>query len=385
MLDYHLFKKVVTKKNGKKDKQWYYWFYDENGVRRQRSCKGCSIKAEAERYINQLPPVSSEKDSDVGTTKSDASLIVTIAEHMYLPDSDHFQRRKQYGKSVKIDTLIERRRYLDHIIQLFGQRDILTLPVSEIQKTVLTIERSGSWKNSFLEVFSEVYNEALWQGIPVVKPSFQRFVRDSKKCDVFSTDELNRLFIQDNFSSETFFLFFLVCLSAGMRLGEIRAFRAQQYMPEYKSVIIDGFLSQDSKTRNPFNKTGTEANPRFRVSMIPEKTAALLEKYIADNNRTGEEYVFLSSGKPIRQEFAEAEFARAIKKAEIPTENKKFTPHSLRYTFVTRTRRLFDANSVMMMAGHSSIEMSDHYNRPELFENIKTLMPLRDQMNLFFE
>jgi integrase len=189
----------------------------------------------------------------------------------------------------------------------------------------------------------------------VVKPSFQRFVRDSKKCDVFSTDELNRLFVPDNFSSETFFLFFLVCLSAGMRLGEIRAFRAQQYVPEYKSVIIDGFLSHDSKTRNAFNKTGTEENPRFRVSLIPDKTADLLEKYITDNNRTGEEYVFFSSGKPIRQEFAEAEFARAIKRAEIPVENKKFTPHSLRYTFVTRTRRLFDANSVMMCSFLNSL------------------------------
>ncbi|MDR1748030.1 MAG: hypothetical protein LBR47_03125 [Spirochaetaceae bacterium] len=97
-MDYHLFKKLVTKKNGKKDKQWYYWFYGENGVRRQRSCKGCSIKAEAERYINQLPPVSSEKDSCFDTTKSDSLLIATITEHMYLPDSDHFQRRKQIGK-----------------------------------------------------------------------------------------------------------------------------------------------------------------------------------------------------------------------------------------------------------------------------------------------
>jgi hypothetical protein len=224
-LDYHLFKKIVTKKNGKKEKQWYYWFYDEDGVRKQRSCKGCSIKAEAERYVSQLPPISSDRTIASGHTKSDASLIATIAERMYIPNTEHFQRRKQYGKSVKIDTLIERRRYLDQIIKLFGQRDILTLPVSEIQKTVLNIERSGSWKNSFLEVFGEIYDEALWQGISVVKPSFQRFVRDSKKRDIFSTDELNRLFVADNFSSETFFLFFLVCLSAGMRLrGQMNLF-----------------------------------------------------------------------------------------------------------------------------------------------------------------
>ncbi|MCI1208528.1 MAG: hypothetical protein LKF96_03675 [Treponema sp.] len=103
---------------------------------------------------------------------------------------------------------------------------------------------------------TEIYEEAIWQGIPVQQPAFIRFKRNSKRQSVLSTRELETLFVPRNFSSEMFYVFYLLCVSAGMRLGEVRAFRKCQFNKDKKAIIIDGFLSANG-VRNPFNKTGS--------------------------------------------------------------------------------------------------------------------------------
>jgi hypothetical protein len=65
-----------------------------------------------------------------------------------------------------------------------------------------------------------VYTETPWYDCRVQKLAFQRFAANSKKADIFTTAELDRLFKPENFIS---YLFFLLCLSGGMRIGEVRA------------------------------------------------------------------------------------------------------------------------------------------------------------------
>ena len=63
-------------------------------------------------------------------------------------------------------------------------------------------------------------------------------------------------------------------------------------------------------------------------------------------------------------------FHNAVKKAGIDTSDRKITMHSLRYTYVTRMRQLYDGELVRKMVGHAQIEMTDYYTRNELDETL---------------
>ena len=51
------------------------------------------------------------------------------------------------------------------------------------------------------------------------------------------------------------------------------------------------------------------------------------------------------------------------------------TPHSLRYTYITRMRREVAGETVQKIAGHTSLNMTDYYTRaaiPEMVEAVKS-------------
>ncbi|MDR1443776.1 MAG: site-specific integrase, partial [Treponema sp.] len=69
----------------------------------------------------------------------------------------------------------------------------------------------------------------------------------SKKADIFTTPELDRLFRPESFPNEMYYLFFLLCLSGGLRLGEVRAVRVKQIVFDRKVLIVDGFCKMNGE------------------------------------------------------------------------------------------------------------------------------------------
>jgi integrase len=259
------------------------------------------------------------------------------------------------------------------------------------------VDRSGKWKNRLLDVLGEVFTEAPRYGCKAPKPAFQRFSANSKKADIFSTEELDKIFQIENFPSEQFYLFFLLCLSGGMRLGEIRAVRAKQIIFDRKILIIDGFCKKDGR-RTVYNKKGTPDNPKFRLVYLPDITLAKIDAWIRQNAIGSDDLCFTVDGRPIRQETAEDVFYRALQAAGIiprpepapknkrgagrkkqhrehlkPSDGRKLVPHSLRYTYVSRMRRELTAAELQPMTGHTSVEMVDYYNRKVLDMAIASL------------
>lgn len=161
---YHLFKKTVPGKNGRQVRRWYYWFYDVDGKRKSRACPGCTNRADAEAYVKSLPQQCSA-----------GNLIKDIARDMFLPGSDHVMRREKLGKQASIDSLRDFRRYILYIIELWGDVEITKLTTKMIVSTLLTIERSSSWKNRLTSILKEVYAEAAWIGTVVTVPPIPRF------------------------------------------------------------------------------------------------------------------------------------------------------------------------------------------------------------------
>jgi integrase len=271
MTDYHLFKKPRVK-NGKTIHRWYYYFV-LNGRQIQKSCKRCTTKAEAEAFIAKLPRLSG----------NNAVLVKTIAETMFIPGSEHMKRRIQLGRPLDRISLNEARNKIAKIIERWGDRTLESLTVEEVGNYLFSVERSGSWKILFLANLKEVYAEASWYGCTIPIPLFPKFSRKSKKADIFTTEELNKLLVPENFPSEQTYLFFLCLLSGGLRLGEAAGIRAKQVLFDCKALIVDGFIRYDS-TRAPYNKKGSEEHPKARIVPLPDITLGKLKEHIEKNN-----------------------------------------------------------------------------------------------------
>ena len=178
---YHLFKKkILNKKTNKVTFKWYYWYNDLLGKQISKACKKCSTKKEAELFIAALPPI--QLTSNV--------TIKDIAEPMYQIGSKHMERRYQFGKNTSPKTIVDARNYINLIIELFGKKKITELKNYEIQSYLLSIEKSGSWKNRFQSIITEIYEEAIWYGIQIQKPEFTHFKRNTVKQTVLSTAEI---------------------------------------------------------------------------------------------------------------------------------------------------------------------------------------------------
>ena len=389
-IDFHVFRKPKKTREGKLFYRWYYWFYNEDGLRIQKACPNCKNKSDAESYIRTLPPVAAPG------VKNENVLLSQIAEFMYIPGSDHVDRRQQLGKSSAIETLIESRAYVKLIIDEWGNFPLKDIDPEDVMTYLFKVKRSGSWKNRYLTIFKEIYAEAPRHGCKIMTPKFPSFARNSKKADIFTNAELAALFQPRNFPDNQFFLLFLLALSGGLRLGEARGVRYKQIIFEMKILIIDGFCKKNGD-RTIYNKMGTPDNPKLRAVWLPDLTLSLLFNFLENKALGPDDFIFTFDEKPIRQETAEMVFLRAlinagiafdkkqlkaagvwkagrvVKKSSIIPGGRKLVPHSLRYTYVSRMRRELSAAELLPMTGHTTAEMVDYYNRKNLQEIINAL------------
>ena len=391
-MDYHVFRKPKKLKN-KTVHRWYYYFYDPfTGRKVQKACRGCKNQAEAFAFISALPPLFAEEKVT----------IATIAENMFIPESDHVRRLNKLGKSLDIKTLREKRHKLDIFVQQFGELELKELTVPMVIQFLIDDTHGGSWKNNFLTVVGNVYDEAPYFGINnLVKPSFPKFKRHTVKKDIFTTEELNILFneaLWQRLNQKMYekqpryddgyialYLMFLCAISFGLRLGEAIGIRAKQFLFDYGMFVVDGFYRYEEHERTNFNKKGSADDQKLRVVPIPDNIAPILKNYILESGTQPDDFVFLRYGHPIRKHLAEKWFERALVEAGIDTEGRKLTPHSLRYTYITRMRREVAGETVRKIAGHNSMAMTDYYTRGAIPELVEAVRPAAGAANRLFE
>jgi integrase len=372
-MTFHVFKKPKKLKNGKTVHRWYYYYLDEGKKQVQRACPKCKTRKEAEDYIRTLEGANS---------RDKAILIKDIAAAMFIPGGGHVNRLEQLGRVYDMATILDARRFTEKIIKDWGDRPLASIDPIEVTTYLFGQPRSGQWKNRYKKIFLEIYDEAKWQRLKIPKPAFDSFAVKVVKPDVLTTDELKRLFIPENFTlprmghdGRVFYVMFLLCLSGGLRLGEVRAVRRKQIFFDRKALIVDGFCKRNG-TRTTYNKKGTPEKPRLRVTMPSDMALTKLSEYIADNPVGENDFVFSEGkGKPISQDRAEYVFEKALVSAKINTEDRRIVCHSLRHTYVTRMRRELPIETVQKMVGHIAPEQTDYYtNRRALDESIAGLI-----------
>ncbi|MBR1723016.1 MAG: site-specific integrase, partial [Treponema sp.] len=243
--------------------------------------------------------------------------IKELAKNMFLPESEHVRRLELLGKNLSEKTLNQKRQLLGKIVETFGEEELESVFIKDVVQHLLGMkeERSSSWKNRYLEVFKNLYDEYNWRmenSLPL--PAFPRFSNSPRQADVFSSDELKRLFDKKIWRNEDEFLLFYITVSCGLRLGEARGLRANQFLFDRHILLVDGFMRYDG-TRTLFNKSGSLREKKQRVVFLPQDVEEEAKAYLKKKNLSGDDFLFVINGKPVSQEFCERVFKRMLKKA----------------------------------------------------------------------
>ena len=314
---------------------------------------------------------------------SDEFLIKNIAKDMFLPGSEHMVRLEQFGKTICQETLYQKRLFINKIVENFGECNIEELKSKDIELFLLKDnQHSGSWKNNFLDTFKCIYDETMWKcSRPIQCPKFQRFARQSIKPDIFTEDELNEFFNPLIWDRYEYYLLFRTMAFCGLRIGEARALQKMQFNFENDILLINGFCKPDGIKTN-YNKKGSSDNQKFRCVVIPQKLTEEIKPYI--KNMSDDDFIFSKNNKPFSKDALDSYFRKILRLSEIDTNNKKYIPHSLRFTYITKMRKKLSVEQVQKLAGHSSIEMTEYYTRASVADMIDMLQNLKPIINEFF-
>ena len=133
-------------------------------------------------------------------------------------------------------------------------------------------------------------------------------------------------------------------------------------------------------------KYGNKSVYRWYYSFVDPVTGVKKQRVIPECHNRAYAYLFSRGfNLPLKREYLESVFTRQLKIADIEKETRKLTPHSFRFTYVTRMRRGLSAETVQKLAGHSSVEITEYYTRaaiPEMVAGPKEAVPAA---NMLFE
>jgi integrase len=302
-------------------------------------------------------------------------LVKTVAEKMYFPESDHMKRRIRSGKPLDAHSMKEGRTAMRTIIMLWEDKPIASLKVEEIVQYLSDCNRSGSYKSNFISRVKEVYREASRYGGDILTPSFPVFKRNTRRTDTFTDWELEQYFNPDIYEDSEMYLFYLCCLTAGLRLGEARGLCPKQILFDRKALMVDGFVKKNG-VRTAYSKKKPGEYLKLRIVPLPGLTLRLLKEHIERKRLKDNDLCFTSKKdpfRPIAERYIYDYIARIMKRADIQTGDRKLTVNSFRHTYAASIRRELPAWNVMKLAGRKYIGMMEFYKKRNSDETLARL------------
>jgi integrase len=158
-------------------------------------------------------------------------------------------------------------------------------------------------------------------------------------------------------------------------MGEARGLRPKQILFDKKALIVDGFVKSNG-VRTNYNKKGTEEHPKLRIVPLPDITLNLLKGHIEEKRIVQDDFIFKGQkepNKPITTFYVHDNLERLIEKVEIKKNGRKLIVHSFRFTYATYVRREVPAETVMKLVGHTTIGMTEYYNKRIIDESLAGL------------
>jgi integrase len=171
------------------------------------------------------------------------------------------------------------------------------------------------------------------------------------------------------------YLFYLCCLTAGLRPGEARGLRPKQIQFDRKALMVDGFVKKNG-VRTAYNKKRPGEYLKLRIVPLPDLTLRLLKEHIERKRLKDNDFCFTGkkdTSRPVTERSIYGYMARIIKKADIQAWDRKLTINSFRHTYAASIRRELPAGTVMKPVGRKYIGMMELYKKQDIDESLAGL------------
>jgi integrase len=127
-------------------------------------------------------------------------------------------------------------------------------------------------------------------------PSFRK---NTRKADIFTIEELRGYFNPGIYGDPDLYLFYLCCLTAGLRPGEGRGLRPRQILFDKEALIVDGFIKKNG-TRTTYNTKVAREYWKRRIVPLPDLMLRLLKEHIERNRLKDDDFCFTAKKDPSR-------------------------------------------------------------------------------------
>lgn len=282
---------------------------------------------------------------------------------------------RKYSTYIKYEKL-----YNCHIKNMFYGVPIERITGHYVREMLSLSDSSDSTKQAILVVINQTlqYAEEHY-GCSVVLIK-NRFTKKKKPIAILNRTEQVRLirFLHKNMNISKAGI--VICLSTGLRLGEICALKWKDIDMEQMLIHVNRTV-QRIEIKNGVTKTALlETAPKSAFSLREIPISKALVSMLAAFQKRGQEYV-LCADRPMEPRTYQNHFKAYLR--EIDGGNHNF--HILRHTFATNCiDNGMDVKSLSEILGHSDVQITlNHYVHPTMDTKRKYINALSAIYNQF--
>ena len=350
---------------------WYYKLAGED----TRHSTGQTSKAFAERFVVSIIKGEAQQNR--------SQRLGEFAKHLFVRgECDWITRSEQKGWIITREMAQMRRGHLtNHILPQFKDREVGTITAADIDDWLLGLNVANATKNHIMDTFRVVLDEAKRAGLVKenVARQIKQFARNQKDRDILTPDEIKKLFPSQVemaisiWGKSMWAAFFYLLITTGLRLGEAQALTWGDWIPsKYRSAIDAMEISKGLKNDKRIGPTKTGKN---RVVFLQAIVVALLNKWRSDSpNPKADDLIFSDiAGLPLGRQACLIYFKQKLEESKIETEGRNVVVHSLRHTANTVYRKVLSDDVLRKFTGHTTKEMTENYDHPEIEDTIALL------------
>jgi integrase len=334
-----------------------------------------------------------EKLGKVGTDP----FLRDFAAGFFLPGSSWITRQHAKGRPFGAVTAKTRQAQLEqYILDKWGRFRLSELSKAAIETWLVGLYLSNQTKNHILYTFRIVLREAEDAGAIMVSPlaRVEAMGKAARARDVFTAVELRLLFpmgrLADVWGSPKRGCMFLLLASTGIRAGEMRALSWDRVLWSERAILVDRTVKGGSGGTGEVGPI-SEKKGGAKIVLLPRRAEAELHLwYDVAAWREPDDFVFPGEirGRPLGSAAVTHALGPAIRRINKAAAKDKLPPpfvvgdrnlvvHSFRHTYVSALRRLVPEETLRLLTGHHSIEMTDLYDHPRIERELATLQPAR--------
>lgn len=340
-----------------------YRVISANGEKKYQSVYGKSYGEVKEKLadkmstINVPVPVAScpEKSAINAEISCDCVRFCVVMEEWL----NRVEQTRKYSTYVKYKNL-----YQCHIQPLFFNDNFIQISNDYIQDKISMLDISDSTRHSVLAVIRQTlrYAEERY-GYPVTPVTNKSVRKKSRPVEIMNRTEQARLmqFLHRDMDISKAGIF--LCLSTGLRLGEVCALKWTDIDTEQKLLHVNRTV-QRIKSKEGCRKTillETPPKSIFSNREIPMPDDLLL--LLMEFKKAGQSYV-LCTDKPMEPRTYQNHFKKYLRIINAPNYNF----HILRHTFATNcVDNGMDIKSLSEILGHSDVQITlNRYVHPSM-------------------